>query len=62
MLSYIWNQIEHGVGCPIGMTYAASPVFRKPEFAAWREKILATGYDKRRLPLEKKTGAASAMP
>ena len=25
LLSYIWNQIENGVGCPLGMTYAAFP-------------------------------------
>ena len=30
--SYIWNQIEHGVGCPLGMTYAAFPGLAQPEF------------------------------
>ena len=42
VLSYIWNQIEQGVGCPTGMTYAAYPGLAQPEFAAWREKILST--------------------
>ncbi|MET0652189.1 MAG: acyl-CoA dehydrogenase family protein [Hyphomicrobiaceae bacterium] len=57
VLSYIWNQIEHGVGCPLGMTYAAWPGLAQPEFAAWQEKILSTRYDKRPLPLGRKTGA-----
>jgi putative acyl-CoA dehydrogenase len=56
VLSYVWNQIEQGVGCPLGMTYAAYPGLAQPEFAAWREKILSTRYDKRPLPLGKKTG------
>ena len=33
VLSYIWNQIEQGVGCPLGMTYAAWPGLAQPEFA-----------------------------
>jgi putative acyl-CoA dehydrogenase len=53
VLSYVWNQIEQGVGCPLGMTYAAYPGLAQPEFAAWREKILSTRYDKRPLPLGK---------
>ena len=57
VLSYVWNQIEQGVGCPIGMTYAAYPGLAQPEFAAWREKILSTAYDKRPLPFDRKTGA-----
>lgn len=56
VLSYIWNQIEHGVGCPLGMTYAAFPGLSQPEFASWREKILSTRYDKRPLPYPAKTG------
>ena len=35
---YVWNQIEHGVGCPTGMTYAAYPGLSQPEFGAWRRK------------------------
>ncbi len=56
VLSYLWNQIEHGVGCPLGMTYAAYPGLSQPEFAGWREKILAPDYDKRPLPYSRKTG------
>ncbi|KAB2911171.1 MAG: acyl-CoA dehydrogenase [Hyphomicrobiaceae bacterium] len=57
LLSYVWNQIEHGVGCPTGMTYAAFPGLAQPEFATWREKVLSTRYDKRPLPYRQKTGA-----
>ena len=58
VLCYIWNQIEQGVGCPLGMTYAAFPGLAQPEFAPWREKILSTRYDKRPLPFSRKTGAS----
>jgi putative acyl-CoA dehydrogenase len=57
VLSYLWNQIEHGVGCPTGMTYAAYSGLAQPEFATWREKILSPSYDKRPLPYRQKTGA-----
>jgi len=56
LLSYLWNQIEHGVGCPTGMTYAAYPGLAQPEFAAWREKLLSPRYDQRPLPYGQKTG------
>ena len=57
LLSYLWNQIEQGVGCPTGMTYAAYPGLAQPEFAGWREKLLSTRYDQRPLPCREKTGA-----
>ena len=56
VLSFIWNQIEHGVACPVGMTYAAYPGLAAPEFKPWRDKLLSTAYDKRPLPLSAKTG------
>jgi len=57
-LSYLWNQIENGVGCPTGMAYAAIAGFSsKPQFATWRERTLATDYDPRRLPIEAKRAA-----
>lgn len=56
--SYLWNQVENGVGCPTGMAYAACAGFAdRPQFAAWREKTLSTRYDARRMPIERKTGA-----
>jgi len=39
VLSYLWNQVENGTGCPTGMAYAACAGFAgRPEFALWREK------------------------
>jgi putative acyl-CoA dehydrogenase len=58
VMSYIWNQIENGVGCPTGMTYAAFPGLVQPQFALWREKITSGRYDKRPLPVAQKTGAS----
>jgi putative acyl-CoA dehydrogenase len=58
VMSYIWNQIEQGVGCPTGMTYAAFPGLAQPEFALWREKITSGRYDKRPLPVAQKAGAS----
>jgi putative acyl-CoA dehydrogenase len=57
VLSYLWNQIEHGTGCPTGMTYAAYPGLAQPEFGLWREKITSGAYDRRPLPVSRKTGA-----
>jgi putative acyl-CoA dehydrogenase len=46
-LSYLWNQIENGVGCPTGMAYSALPSLRLvPAIRAeWEPKALAEGYD-----------------
>jgi putative acyl-CoA dehydrogenase len=61
-LSYLWNQIENGVGCPTGMAYAAIAGFSgKPQFAMWRERTLAADYDPRRLPLKPSVRRSSAM-
>ena len=58
VLSYLWNQIENGTGCPTGMAYAACAGFAgRPQFALWRERTLSGEYDPRRLPLTQKTGA-----
>ena len=57
VLSYLWNQIEHGTGCPTGMTYAAFPGLAQQEFGLWREKITSGAYDKRPLPISQKRGA-----
>jgi putative acyl-CoA dehydrogenase len=58
VLSYLWNQVESGVGCPTGMAYAAVAGFTgRPEFALWREKTLQADYDPRRAPLHTKCAA-----
>jgi putative acyl-CoA dehydrogenase len=55
--SYLWNQVENGVGCPTGMAYAAAAGFEgKPAFGEWREKVLSRSYDGRRVPIGQKQG------
>ncbi len=56
VLSYVWNQIENGVGCPVGMTYAAYPGLSQRGFVSWQRKLLSTQYDSRPLPHNEKTG------
>ena len=46
MLSYLWNQVEHGTGCPTGMAYAAHAGFEaEPALAVWKRKSLGTEYE-----------------
>lgn len=45
-LSYLWNQVEHGVGCPTGMAYASHAGFTaEPALAIWAEKLKGTSYE-----------------
>jgi len=62
-ISYLWNQGENGVCCPLGMTYSAIPVMRAhPEVGAgWAELLASTCYDGRQIPAGNKTGAICAM-
>jgi len=46
VLSYLWNQVEHGVGCPTGMAYASYAGFRaEPALRIWAEKVKGTDYE-----------------
>jgi putative acyl-CoA dehydrogenase len=46
VLAYLWNQVEHGTGCPTGMAYAAYAGFAAhPELALWAEKVCGTQYE-----------------
>ncbi|MFT3803647.1 MAG: acyl-CoA dehydrogenase family protein [Burkholderiaceae bacterium] len=46
VLSYLWNQVEHGTGCPTGMAYAAHAGFEaEPALAIWAEKSRGTTYE-----------------
>jgi len=46
VLSYLWNQVEHGTGCPTGMAYAAYAGFEaEPALAIWKEKSKGTVYE-----------------
>ena len=63
VLCYIWNQIEQGVGCPLGMTYAAYPGLAQPEFARLaREDPLARATTSARCPSAGRPAPASATP
>ena len=62
-LSYIWNQIENGVGCPTGMAYSAIPSLRRVPVIrdTFEQKVLSEGYDPRPLPLAGKSAATIGM-
>ena len=62
-LSYLWNQGENGICCPLGMTFAAVAALRHtPEMAAyWEPRILKPVYDPRPVPAERKSGLTVGM-
>ncbi|MCZ0733678.1 acyl-CoA dehydrogenase family protein [Phreatobacter sp. AB_2022a] len=46
VLSYLWNQVEHGTACPTGMAYASYAGFAaEPALAIWAEKVKGTEYE-----------------
>lgn len=46
VLAYLWNQVEHGTGCPTGMAYAAYAGLRaEPALALWADKVRGTQYE-----------------
>ena len=46
VLSYLWNQVEHGSGCPTGMAYASHAGFAaEPALSLWAERVLGTEYE-----------------
>jgi putative acyl-CoA dehydrogenase len=57
------TQVEAGVCCPVGMTYAAVPALRtQPDVAAeWEPRIQSTTYDPRLRPAAEKGGALLGM-
>jgi putative acyl-CoA dehydrogenase len=63
MLSYLWNQGESGICCPLGMTYSAVPALRlQPDLAVvWEPFILSTRYDAAAAPMQRKTGGTVGM-
>ena len=62
-LTYMMNQAEGGLMCPMAMTYSAIPPLRAtPSIAeAWIPRLLSTSYDRRDIPVEQKTGATMGM-
>ncbi len=62
-LSYLWNQGENGICCPIGMTYSAIPILRRDQ-AHWREwgdLVTSPRYDRRQMRAADKTGVTVGM-
>ncbi|HTQ83149.1 MAG TPA: acyl-CoA dehydrogenase family protein, partial [Pseudolabrys sp.] len=61
--TYMLNQIESGVYCPIAMTYGSVPSLRHaPDLARqWLPKIFGRDYDRRFIPVEDKTAALVGM-
>lgn len=46
VLSYLWNQIEHGTACPTGMAYASYAGFEsEPALGIWADKVKGTEYE-----------------
>ena len=62
-LSYLLNQGENGVCCPVTMTYAAHAALKhQPEvLARYRAKMLSPEYDPRPLPAAQKTALSVGM-
>lgn len=57
VLSYLWNQVEHGTACPTGMAYAAYAGFAaEPALAIWAEKSLGNSYEFSRREVAHKPG------
>ena len=61
--TYMLNQIESGVYCPIAMTYGSVPTLQHaPDIAAhWLAKVYGRDYDKRFVPVQGKTAALLGM-
>jgi putative acyl-CoA dehydrogenase len=62
-LSYLWNQGENGICCPIGMTYSAIPILRRDpaRWAEWGRLVTSFAYDPRQIRAAEKTGATVGM-
>jgi putative acyl-CoA dehydrogenase len=60
---YMQAQVEAGHGCPVTMTFAATPCLRlEPELArAWLPKVHARVYDPRNVPVADKLGLTIGM-
>ncbi|QCI69475.1 acyl-CoA dehydrogenase [Phreatobacter stygius] len=63
ILSYLWNQGENGICCPMGMTFSAIPALRHDPalFDQWAPQILKPVYDPRPIHAAAKAGATVGM-
>ncbi len=61
-LSYLHHQVEPGTSCPLTMTHAAVPVLRHaPALREWADKVAASQYDARDVPIAQKAGVTLGM-
>jgi putative acyl-CoA dehydrogenase len=62
-LTYIFNQVEGGVMCPMAMAYSAIPSLKTTPAIAdeWLPRLLSKSYDKRDIPITEKTGVSIGM-
>jgi putative acyl-CoA dehydrogenase len=62
-LSYLWNQGENGICCPMGMTFASIPALRHDPalLDEWSPHILRAVYDNRPIYAKEKTGLTVGM-
>ncbi|TKR32956.1 isovaleryl-CoA dehydrogenase [Luteimonas gilva] len=61
-LSYLHHQIEPGTSCPLTMTHAAVPALRRaPVLREWIDKVAASRYDPRDVPMAQKSGVTLGM-
>ena len=56
VLSFLWNQVEQGTGCPTGMAYAAyAGLVAEPALKLWAEKTTGNRYDFSRKEVSQKS-------
>ena len=62
-LSYLWNQGENGICCPMGMTFASIPALRHDAalLAEWAPLINRSAYDTRPVYAKDKSGVTVGM-
>ncbi|MAG99019.1 MAG: DNA alkylation response protein [Rhodospirillaceae bacterium] len=62
-LTYMFNQAEGGVLCPMAMTYSVVPALRQSPGIGddWIPRLLSTSYDARDIPVEEKSGVTMGM-
>ena len=63
ILTYLFNQPEGGVMCPMAMAYSVVPSLRTTPVveAEWMPRLLSTQYDRRDIPANEKSGAMIGM-
>ena len=62
VLSYLFNQVENGVGCPTGMAYAALALLAAhPQMGEWAAKLAVEDYEPGLVPIAQKQAITLGM-